>query len=246
MKAQKFSAKVGLYFAISLLGFLAFFIFERLGADATAWAQLPIVGGLVGALFQLVRDDAAADRAKQLEQYKQKFVFGAQSHMAQTIWNKQVEFCEAYASELDKCVAVLYADGPAKSAGNCATALFAIRRRYAVWVPADLETKLDPFEKALRDIGNSAHVADRAPGGGNPELRQQHIDRMYREFAKAMGESQWLGEQLTGEAGHAVVLNSLKSMLGIDDMSALLVTLKKDAVADLAGDKPAVNAAKNP
>ena len=61
-----------------------------------------------------------------------------------------------------------------------------------------------------------------------------------------MGESEWLGEQLTGEAGHAVVLNSLKSMLGIDDMSALLATLKKDAVSGLAGDNPAVNAARNP
>jgi len=238
MSYKKVSAKVIGYFAVSLLGLVAFYIFQGVGSDALNWAQLPIVGGLVGALFQLVRDDAAASRATQMEQQKQAFAFGAQSHMAQVIWNKQVEFCEAYASELDKCIAVLYRDGPAKSALDCANALFTIRRRYAVWLPENLEFKLDPFEESLRRVGNSSFIAERDAAGVNPDLRQQHIDRMYREFAKAMGEKEWLGEVLTDEAGYAVVLDSLKSVLGINDMTALLVQIKGNAVSGLPTNFP--------
>lgn len=238
MSCKRVSATVIAYFAVSLLGLAVFYLFKDVGGDALNWAQLPIVGGLVGALFQLVRDDAAASRAAQMEQQKQTFAFGAQSHMAQVIWNKQVEFCEAYASELDRCIAVLYRDGPAKSALDCANALFTIRRRYAVWLPENLESKLDPFEESLRKVGNSSFIAERDAGGVNPDLRQQHIDRMYREYAKAMGEKEWLGEVLTEEIGHAVVLDSLKSVLGINDMTALLAQIKGNAVSGLPSNDP--------
>lgn len=61
--------------------------------------QYPLVVNLVAALFQLVRDDAAHDRARQLQQSKEDFAFGIESHMARIAFDKHVEFCEAYATE---------------------------------------------------------------------------------------------------------------------------------------------------
>ena len=208
------------YLSIAAVGVVFFYITRDAKSEINSLVQIPIVGSLVAALFQLVRDDAAGERAAQMERDRQRFSYGSQSQMAQSLFSKRVEFCEEYANELRNTVRTLYQEGPSDSAVRCANELFATRLKYALWLTDDVERKLLPFEVSLRAIGAAAKLWESSREGG-AENRQKHLDEMYRQFAMVMGDDEWNGEELTADAAHASVLNALKETIGIERMAEL-------------------------
>lgn len=68
----------------------------------------PVAGSLFAALYQIFRDQAAFEKQKYFELRKRVFDIGATSHMANTLFDKHVIFCEKYIEELYKTLLTLF------------------------------------------------------------------------------------------------------------------------------------------
>jgi hypothetical protein len=105
-------------------------------------AALPSVGGLVAALFQLIRDHSAHQRKLELQNEQQLFNLGATSHMANTVFDRHVEFCEKYLAEVHQLVVTLTREGPTQKALDHAGNLYSLRIEYTAWITPEIDQKL--------------------------------------------------------------------------------------------------------
>lgn len=60
--------------------------------------SIPGVSAMVVALYQIVRDQAAHERALNLQEKQQLFNLGVTSHMANVAFDRHVQFSEKYIS----------------------------------------------------------------------------------------------------------------------------------------------------
>jgi hypothetical protein len=151
-------------------------------------ASLPGVAGLAASLFQLVRDHAAHQRNLELQQEQQLFNLGATSHMANSVFDKHVEFCEKYLAEVHQTVVTLTKEGPTKEALEHAGNLYFLRVEYTAWITPDMDEKLMPFEKAVRNIGAKSGLINALSGTeSRDETRTKALEEMYDVFSNLMG-----------------------------------------------------------
>lgn len=125
------------------------------------------VVALVGALFQLFRDQAAHEKEVWLRRDDQQFQIGATSHMANTVFDKHVVFCEEYMAEVRATVDVLVQRHATLHAVVHANRLYDIRRKHATWVTTAMSQRLSGFEDAVRTLGAKGHFIEevrREPG----------------------------------------------------------------------------------
>ena len=86
----------------------------------------PAILALITALFQLMRDQASFEKQLEIQANQLKFNLGATSHMANTAFDKHIEFCEAYMRELQNTFYNLFAKGDTEEALEYARNLFLI------------------------------------------------------------------------------------------------------------------------
>lgn len=177
-------------------------------------AQVPFVAGLLGALFQLIRDDAAHFRAQQLQQSKDGFVLGVESHMSRVAFDKHVAFCEAYGAEIHRTLDTLYRCGASAPGYECAGRLFLLRIQYAVWLPDDIQEQLKPFEDTLRKMQAESDLARALVGEADSrEKRADALEKAAQALRAALGEN-YKNQQLPREKSYHSALDALKSMVG--------------------------------
>lgn len=103
---------------------------------------LPAVAVLSGAVWQLFRDRLSHERNLEIQQreefvksdfqrWQDLFSLGATSHMANTVFNKHVEFCEKYLEEVHETVVTLTREGPTEKALNHSNELYSLRIKYS-------------------------------------------------------------------------------------------------------------------
>lgn len=180
---------------------------------------LPGIGALVGALFQIARDSAAFEKHKHLQTDQQVFSLGASSHMSTVAFDKHVSFCEAYLSEVHETIGVLFHEGPTEKAMECAYKLFALKRKYAAWIPKSVALKLEPFENAINEIGVKTHLVS-ALGAESGEARSNALDESYNVFANVMGMEK-LKEDAPDHKEELAVENvkeRVREILGINEL----------------------------
>jgi hypothetical protein len=73
---------------------------------------LPGVGALFATLYQIVRDQAAHERAIELQEKQQLFNVGVASHMANVAFDKHVQFSEQYITRMQQGLTDLFQTGP--------------------------------------------------------------------------------------------------------------------------------------
>ena len=181
---------------------------------------LPSVGGLCAALFQLIRDHSAHQRNLELQKEQQLFNLGATSHMANTVFDKHIEFCEKYLSEVHQTVVTLTREGPTQNALKHATNLSNLRIEYTAWVTPKIDQKLMPFEKAVRSIGADAGLAKALAGESDPQGdRPKAIKDMFNTFRSLMdiGDVQCKDENAT----IVEVKNKIREILQINELVAI-------------------------
>ena len=188
-------------------------------------AALPAVAAVVGALFQLFRDQLAFDRAIFLQASQNSFTLGATSHMAIVAFDKHVSFSEEYVQEVFSALQTLFREGPSDQALPHAHRLYQIRQKWALWITPAIEADLERFEGAIRTIGADAHVVD--VDLAHPE-RSQTIRKMYDLFKVVMGKV------ITGQpatADHAIenVIIGLRRVLGIEELTDLRQAVVRQA-----------------
>lgn len=180
-------------------------------------AALPAVGALVAALFQLIRDDAVHHRNKEIQEERHLFNLGATSHMANTVFDKHVEFSEKYLKEVHELVTTLTREGPTQSVLKHTDNLYSLRINYTAWITQEIEHELEPFEQAIRRIGANAYLARAYSGEDKSEgARQRAVATMYDIFNQVMyiGESEAKDEDATIEA----IKEKIRKILRVNEL----------------------------
>lgn len=200
-----------------------------LGSLVTTWflqssgiwrdlAAMPAVLALIGALYQLMRDEARYVREETLQHDRQRFELGATSHMADVAFDKLVAFCEEYVAELHVTLRNLYREGESPIALEHANRLLDIQRKHSLWITPDIEAYLSKFDSALRRLGAAALLHRRAPevaaGGGR-------LEEMFDLLADVLGLARVSGEPADKEVAITTILERTREALGVSQLVAL-------------------------
>ena len=220
------------YFSIAviLIASLIFFYWHPGGGDIQFLAGIPLVSSLLALLVQILRDQAAHERAMLILDAQNHFSLGASSHMANVAFDKHVLFCEEYADEVHKALTTLFREGPTAQVLAHTGNLYKLQQKYAVWLTAKLEGDLESFESALRSIGANASYVYTTSGTDD---RQQKLDAMYQTFAKVMGFEEWQGEKLTDELAISMLIRRLRKILGTEELTGLRSSIVSKAILEL-------------
>ena len=221
-------AALAVIFAASLLAGV-FFHFFPVGIVGEL-AGIPAIATLFGALFLLSRDSIAFDRSVRLEEAKNRFTVGATSHMANVAFNKHVQFCEEYTAEVYRTLTFLFRKGPNANVLNNVAALMDIRTKWSVWLTPEIEKLLEKFEGALSKIGANAWLLGELRAD---EDRTEAIKEAFGTFAAVMGWEKWKGEAVTRDLAATKVVEELRRILGISELTRLRAELVKRAADNL-------------
>jgi hypothetical protein len=211
-----------LVFIVSIIC-LAFvkYQFSELIQDFTA---IPVVASLFAALFQILRDQAAHDKALLLQQSQNSFSLASGSHMAIAAFNKHVEFSDKYIKEYQNALQMLFETGASikLDLSPQATILHKLRQEYAIWLTQEIDVALEPFEVALRQITANAIHLKVIQNQENPQLSYLEVsDNLYKLFAEFMGLEEWQDEKLTDELTKTALINRFRTILGIEDLTKM-------------------------
>ena len=183
-------------------------------------ASLPAITALFAALFQLFRDNASHQRSLQLQQEQQLFNLGATSHMANTVFDKHVEFSEKYLTEVHELVVTLTREGPTKSALEHAGKLYSLRIAYTAWITPEIDEKLMPFERAIREIGAKSGLIEALSGAEDKKKdRKNAVKEMYDIFSSVMD----IGEREVKDEDATVVevKNRVREILQVNELISI-------------------------
>jgi hypothetical protein len=215
----------------ALLALSAIFVASLVGATVLpvadilrAVAVVPGVAALIGAVFVIVRDHAAHERALALHRDDQQFQVGAMSHMSAVVFDKHVTFCEEYMAEVNKTIETLVREHANVDAVGHANTLYTLRMRHATWVTASMSARLSGFEDAVRKMGAQAHFINTTTGDPRyAEQRAAAIEFVFAEFERIMPHL----FSKTGEEGVSVesIQQRVRTMLGIEELVALRTKL---------------------
>ena len=204
------------------------------GAEVTkAFIALPGVVSLIGAVFQIARDEARYEKELELLRIQQTFSLGVASHMSNVVFDKHVEFCEKYATELDATVTTLFIEGPTDKALEHASELFKIRRDYSAWVTSDISRNLEPVESVIRKIGADNHFLKTTTGIPQySEQRSKIIDQMYDAFSTVLNLDEKSGDS-DEVATNSVesVKTEIRKILGTEQLTKLRQDLLQKAMS---------------
>jgi hypothetical protein len=177
----------------------------------------PGVLALIGVVYQFIRDESAHRRAKELVRLQHIFEIGAASHMANTIFNKHVEFCEKYISEVHETVNTMYRRGPTTETLTHANTLYRLRQEYAAWLTEEINEDLSPFEDLLRKMGASKGFIDDTQGDAAYQgTRSKEIKQLHKDFKNLLGieNGQAEGTRIDVEG----TKKKIRLILGIEEM----------------------------
>lgn len=197
---------------------------------------IPAIGALSFAAFQIFRDHLSHLRTAELQNQQQLFNLGATSHMANVVFDKHVEFCEKYISEVHETTLTLFQKGPTKEALNHAGSLYKLRIEYSAWITPEMVSKLEPFEDAIRHMGADAGlVAALETTDDKDGVRSNAIERMYDTFRKTLNLEEFPDEDPDAVNSAKAIQNAIRKILQVDELVHIREHLVKNA-ASLATD----------
>jgi len=224
------------YIALATIFILSFIIVLSLPNDFwKGMAATPAIGALLGALFQLFRDQAAHEREIELQRKQHIFNLGATSHMANTAFDKHVEFCEKYMSEVHRTVSTLYSGGPTKEVWKPINVFFDLKLEYSAWLTNEISLALEPFEKALQKINSRVLYIDNTQNDpSRQERRKKMIDEVDGILLEMLNLENKFDEQNPGYSVEAVK-KEVRNILGIENLTRLRSRLIEEASSILDG-----------
>jgi hypothetical protein len=198
------------------------------------------VCSLLGALFLLLRDDIAFERKLILDELSHErailrderaherslktqasenaFSIGATSHMASVAFDKHVSFCEEYIAKMAEVTDQLLRIGPKEDALNFANSLLTVRIRWLVWLTPKTERSLEVFETAVRKLGSDAWLMR---NGGDMEDRPALVKRVVATYSEILGIKDADGVEVSSERTVQAVVDTLRNILGIGELTEL-------------------------
>lgn len=214
------AARPLVYLLASVIGFFGIaFAYKSFDANALLAMVAGNIGlaALLGALYQLIRDEAAHKKELWLQHDDHGFQVGATSHMANVVFDKHVIFCEAYIAEVNATMVTLIREHASLKAVEHANKLYTLRAQHATWVTEAMSAQLESFEDDLRRLGAKAGlIADTAGSARDGEQRAQAIKFVYEEFDVIMAHMM-KKEQVDGKSIHTMFAR-VRKLLGIEEL----------------------------
>src|SRR3989344_5017640 len=206
----------GGYTIVLIISFLApFFLpIQEIAKDIIIF---PGIGALCFLLNQLWRDNRAHERANELQNKQQDFVFGAASHMADVVYDKHAKFCEEYIERIQKGFQELLRDGPSRNAMIIGSELVNIRQKHSAWLTQEIEKKLKPFEQTLIKIGAKDGLIQHLQVG---ESRNKVIDEVYKFFGLILGHEKASNKE-EAEVSLEQNIENIRDILGVNILTEL-------------------------
>lgn len=204
---------------LAVAGIAAVPLLLSLDVDAFLTATAGNVGviGLIGVLYQLLRDEAAHQKVVLLQHDDQSFQVGATSHMANLVFDRHVVFCQEYVDEVQSTIDTLVREHASASAMNHANKLQDIRRKHATWVTVAMSQQLMQFEDAVRKVGAKARfVAATTNTPDYAEQRLKAIDEMFAGFEELLPEL--FQRTQTEGISAASIVQRVRCMLAIEEL----------------------------
>lgn len=204
--------------AVSFLGALLLPISDV----AKTLTGLPFVGALFAALFQLIRDHSSFVKETERQRREHAFAVAATSHMSKVVFDKHVEFGEAYIAKLQELLGSLFAEGPTKKAIEYVRPLYDVRRNYRLWVSPSMATTLDEFEGKIVKMGASYGLweAMQYEKGSNGKL-----DLAYELFNEIMELRRKNSDdpeiEIKKHQGYNYVIEHFQRILGVEKLTEL-------------------------
>lgn len=194
-------------------------------------AAMPAVSVLIGVLYQTARDQIAHEKQIELQKKRQFFDLGATSHMANTAFDKHVEFCENYMIEVHKTLLALIQKGPTSDAVTNANKLYSLRQEYSAWVTEEIAIELDKFESAVRSVGTRTGLAQSlstSPSEAEKglEARREAEDLFKKILDEYYGNYQTIDNDIAVEKVKA----KIRGILGIEELTKIRKWIVSQAI----------------
>ena len=220
-----------IYIILAIVGAVSFWAASFL---ATAAVERLLFGSpgtiaLIGALYQLLRDEAQYEKNLSLQRDQQHFVLGVTSHMANIAFDRHVDFCEQYIARMQKGLSDMFITGPTMDAIVIANELSDIRLKYRAWLPAEIQDKVMPFEDGLRKIGGGSHALKHLPQG---EKRDHVVEETYDKFDEVLALHS-RGKTTEEKIAAGKIMDDLQDILGVKQLVQLRIALVDEAVKTL-------------
>jgi hypothetical protein len=222
--------------ALVAVGASSFFatLYLPVGEVLRTITALPFVAALFAALFQIVRDHSSFENDRLKQEREHSFTVAATSHMSTVVFNKHVEFCEAYLKALQDLLGILLAEGPKKKAREHLQPLNELRRTYRLWISPSVAGKLDEFESKVARMAGSLGLWEAGRGTKNYEAGDdKHLDKAYELFSEIMNMDKDKRDDADAESkkihGYALVIEHLQGILGIETLTELRDTVLRNA-----------------
>lgn len=178
--------------------------------------SIPGASAIVVALYQFVRDQAAHERALDLQDRQHLFNLGVASHMANTAFDKHVEFAEKYISTMQEGLTELFTTGPPGESLMFSHKLENVRLSFRTWITEDIGVKVMPFEAALRKMGATNIALEGVPPGPK---RTQLVTEIYQAFSTVAGIA--YEGQVDENLAPGKIMNHLQDLLEVRQLSRL-------------------------
>lgn len=193
-------------------------------------ASTPAIAALVAAVYQALKDHAVYQKQSELQENDQNFFLGVTSHMAKVAFDKHVEFCEKYMSEVHETISTLFQEGPTERAITHSTNFHRLRVQYATWVTEEISEKLKPFEDTLFRIGSNTKlwksVRDQEVGGNAYKEAEDSWDAV---LGRIIDKEKQQDENIAVE----FVKNKIRDILGVQQLTKLRGLLIKKAIKSI-------------
>jgi transcription termination factor NusB len=181
---------------------------------------------LIGALYQMFRDEAAYQKQAELQRQQQIYNLSVTSHMANIAFDKHVEFCEAYINKMNDGIRKLLSEGPKPEALSFAKDLTQLRIKYMPWLTEDIVKKISKYEDQLGKIGFKCGSLDCAKF--DDKLRAKlydEIDNIFSEVVRGTNEDE--------ESMSDKIVTHLQELLGIKELTMLRQNVIKEALKSI-------------
>jgi len=138
-----------LLFVVAILSLLATIYFD-LSETMKILTSTPLVGALLVALFQLLRDDERFIRDSIIQDREHAFSIAATSHMSEVVFDKHVKFSEDYLAQVRKVIGIMWSSTVTKESGKMEIVeLLVIRDRYQLWLSNEMAMEISHIEDEL-------------------------------------------------------------------------------------------------
>jgi hypothetical protein len=198
--------------------------------DILRWVSgVPALVALIGVVLQIFRDQAQHEKALAVQRDQQHFILGVTSHMANVAFDKHVEFCEKYISQMQKTLSALFSEGPTTHCLDLSSKLADIRLSFRTWLTIEMQDKILPFEKALVKIGANHLVLKDMPVGSK---RTETVNEMFEIFSSIL-DIPTDGREIDEQVASGRIMDHLQAILGVKQLVKLRIKLVDDAVKTL-------------